>query len=133
MTHVTNPRDLPAKEHYAILTGGSVHVPGDERSRKNPGGSARLRTQWGRATPTCDPLRRTPIVVVDSARADGRRVLSGSCAVRARGGSARESFSNAPGGLRAVEPAGRSRQFCWGDVRCATLMSQECSAAERIP
>ena len=31
------PSDLPPGEHYAILVFGSVHIPGDERSRTHPG------------------------------------------------------------------------------------------------
>lgn len=27
----------PKKDHYAILTFGSIYIPGDERSRTNPG------------------------------------------------------------------------------------------------
>lgn len=29
--------EIPAGAHYAILTQGSTYVPGDERSRTNPG------------------------------------------------------------------------------------------------
>ncbi len=29
--------DVPKNRHYAIITFGSIHIPGDERSRTNPG------------------------------------------------------------------------------------------------
>lgn len=31
------PEDVPDEEHYAILYFGSIHIPGDERSRQAPG------------------------------------------------------------------------------------------------
>ena len=34
---VHSPRDIPKEDHYAILTFGSIYIPGDERSRTNPG------------------------------------------------------------------------------------------------
>lgn len=33
----TKKEDIPKEEHYVILKFGSVHIPGDERSRTNPG------------------------------------------------------------------------------------------------
>lgn len=30
-------RDIPSGPHFAIITETSVHIPGDERSRTNPG------------------------------------------------------------------------------------------------
>lgn len=32
-----NPDDVPSTEHFAILYFGTIHVPGDERSRQAPG------------------------------------------------------------------------------------------------
>lgn len=32
-----NPQDVPEKEHFAILYFGSIWIPGDERSKTNPG------------------------------------------------------------------------------------------------
>lgn len=29
--------DIPKQEHYAIIQFGSIYIPGDERSRTNPG------------------------------------------------------------------------------------------------
>lgn len=34
---VTSPEKLPKGEHWAIIGGNSIFVPGDERSRTNPG------------------------------------------------------------------------------------------------
>lgn len=34
---MTDLRDIPTGPHYAILRTESVHIPGDERSRANPG------------------------------------------------------------------------------------------------
>ena len=34
---VTNKRNMPKNEHWAIVTYSSVHHAGDERSRTNPG------------------------------------------------------------------------------------------------
>lgn len=31
------PKDVPTEDHYAILEFSSVYIPGDERSRTNPG------------------------------------------------------------------------------------------------
>lgn len=33
----SNPEDVPKTEHFAIIEFGSIWVPGDERSRTNPG------------------------------------------------------------------------------------------------
>ena len=35
--YVNAKRDMPDEPHWAILKFGSIHVPGDERSRTNPG------------------------------------------------------------------------------------------------
>ena len=35
--YVKNQADVPTDQHWAILTFTSVHIPGDERSRTNPG------------------------------------------------------------------------------------------------
>lgn len=35
--YVTSIDKLPTTEHWAILQDTSVHIPGDERSRTNPG------------------------------------------------------------------------------------------------
>lgn len=32
-----SPEDVPAGEHFAILCSKSIYIPGDERSRTNPG------------------------------------------------------------------------------------------------
>ncbi len=39
-THTSNctrPGDIPHEPHFAIITGSSVNIPGDERSRSCPG------------------------------------------------------------------------------------------------
>lgn len=36
-TATTDPRNIPQEEHYAILVGDSVYIPGDRRSQTNPG------------------------------------------------------------------------------------------------
>jgi len=35
--YVTSKEEMPQKEHYAILEFDSIYIPGDERSRTNPG------------------------------------------------------------------------------------------------
>lgn len=35
--YVSHLSQLPAETHYVALRGVSVHIPGDERSRTNPG------------------------------------------------------------------------------------------------
>ncbi len=35
--YVKTPADIPSREHWAILEGRSISIPGDERSRTNPG------------------------------------------------------------------------------------------------
>ena len=35
--YVSKKEDVPVAEHWAILEFTSIHVPGDERSRTNPG------------------------------------------------------------------------------------------------
>lgn len=35
--HVSRPADIPSFDHYAIITGSSITIPGDERSRTAPG------------------------------------------------------------------------------------------------
>ena len=37
MKHITNASEVPSGTHYAILEFSSIHIPGDERSRTNPG------------------------------------------------------------------------------------------------
>ena len=37
MTYVNYRRDVPEGPHWAIITFSTVHIPGDERSRTNPG------------------------------------------------------------------------------------------------
>lgn len=37
MTHHNTPNGIPDFAHYAIVRGTSFHIPGDERSRTNPG------------------------------------------------------------------------------------------------
>ena len=34
---VQKPEDIPVGHHWAIITFGTIHIPGDERSRTNPG------------------------------------------------------------------------------------------------
>jgi hypothetical protein len=34
---VHSPNEMPKGEHWAIIEGTSVYIPGDERSRTNPG------------------------------------------------------------------------------------------------
>lgn len=35
--NITTPDQIPQEPHWAILTYSSIYVPGDERSRSNPG------------------------------------------------------------------------------------------------
>lgn len=35
--YINQKSDMPQGEHYAIVEFSSIHVPGDERSRTNPG------------------------------------------------------------------------------------------------
>jgi len=35
--HVTDVSKIPQGEHWVILENNSIHIPGDERSRTNPG------------------------------------------------------------------------------------------------
>jgi hypothetical protein len=35
--YVRTAKDVPADEHFAIIENESVYIPGDERSRTNPG------------------------------------------------------------------------------------------------
>ena len=37
MKHCNAATDLPTKTHRAVLVFGCIHIPGDERSRTNPG------------------------------------------------------------------------------------------------
>ena len=37
MVYVHRPKDVPQEEHFVILEFDSVYIPGDERSRTNPG------------------------------------------------------------------------------------------------
>jgi hypothetical protein len=41
-----NPSSIPTVEHWAIITGGSTYVPGDERSRTNPGHGYPASTEY---------------------------------------------------------------------------------------
>jgi len=41
-----SPRDIPETPHYVILTGSSIHIPGDERSRTNPGHGYPASTEY---------------------------------------------------------------------------------------
>jgi len=34
---INDPKGIPDTEHWAIIVQDSVHIPGDERSRTNPG------------------------------------------------------------------------------------------------
>jgi len=44
--HVTKISDLPDEPHYVIITQTSIHVPGDERSRTNPGHGYPASTEY---------------------------------------------------------------------------------------
>lgn len=37
MTYAQKASDIPKGEHWAIIRSSSVYIPGDERSRTNPG------------------------------------------------------------------------------------------------
>ena len=37
MRWVHNKDEMPTEPHYAVMTFSSIHIPGDERSRTNPG------------------------------------------------------------------------------------------------
>lgn len=37
MTYVSQRRNMPEGPHYAIISFSSIYIPGDERSRTNPG------------------------------------------------------------------------------------------------
>ena len=37
MTHVTGLNGIPDGPHFAIITTTDIYIPGDERSRTNPG------------------------------------------------------------------------------------------------
>lgn len=37
MAYVSDKSKVPTSDHYAIITFETIHVPGDERSRTNPG------------------------------------------------------------------------------------------------
>lgn len=47
MHKATKPSDIPSKPHFAIIRFNttSVHIPGDERSRTNPGHGYPERTE----------------------------------------------------------------------------------------
>lgn len=47
MHKATKPSDIPSKPHFAIIMFNttSVHIPGDERSRTNPGHGYPERTE----------------------------------------------------------------------------------------
>ena len=42
---ITDPKDIPNVEHWAIVEQDGVHIPGDERSRTNPGHGYPSHTQ----------------------------------------------------------------------------------------
>lgn len=44
MKYVRQLSDIPKEPHYVIVKIGSVHIPGDERSRTNPGHGYPART-----------------------------------------------------------------------------------------
>lgn len=44
-TWAHSPKDIPEGEHYAIIEFGSISIPGDERSRTNPGHGYPARTE----------------------------------------------------------------------------------------
>ena len=48
---VSSPNDLPPGEHFAIITFGTITIPGDERSRTHPGHGYPESTQ---STIECD-------------------------------------------------------------------------------
>lgn len=43
--HIHEPADVPKGEHWAIIQSGSIYIPGDERSRTNPGHGYPARTE----------------------------------------------------------------------------------------
>lgn len=44
--YVHKPEDIPTCEHWAIISGASMHIPGDERSRTNPGHGYPASTEY---------------------------------------------------------------------------------------
>lgn len=44
--YVSSPSDIPKTEHYAIFESRSVYIPGDERSRTNPGHGYPASTEY---------------------------------------------------------------------------------------
>lgn len=45
MKYCQSIRDIPTVEHFAALVFGSIHIPGDERSRPAPGHGYPERTE----------------------------------------------------------------------------------------
>lgn len=45
MTHVSTKDRMPEGSHYVIITFDSIYIPGDERSRTNPGHGYPAHTQ----------------------------------------------------------------------------------------
>ena len=37
MDYRNSPNSIPKEEHYAVLLFDTIHIPGEERSRTNPG------------------------------------------------------------------------------------------------
>jgi hypothetical protein len=44
-TIASTPEEIPKEEHLAIISFGSIHIPGDERSQKKPGHGYPARTE----------------------------------------------------------------------------------------
>ena len=44
--NVERPTQIPDKPHFAIISQGSISVPGDERSRTNPGHGYPASTEY---------------------------------------------------------------------------------------
>ena len=43
---VNKPSDIPKEDHFAIIDSNSVYIPGDERSRTNPGHGYPASTEY---------------------------------------------------------------------------------------
>jgi len=48
------PSDIPSVPHFAIMTFGTIHIPGDERSRTNPGHGYPAHTETKVTYYVCD-------------------------------------------------------------------------------
>jgi len=44
--NVSRPGDIPRDQHFAIFEGNSFYIPGDERSRTNPGHGYPASTEY---------------------------------------------------------------------------------------